>query len=77
MIAPGPHHSGELWMTFSSWVEQSGRTEADDAELLGLTLRRLHDALAAFSRRAGWDAGHSASGRRRVSWAPHGGPGRL
>jgi hypothetical protein len=48
MIAPGPHHSQELWLTFSSWVEVKGPTEPRDAEELGLVLRRLHDALAEF-----------------------------
>ena len=46
MIAPGPYESDGLWLTFASWVEQDDRTEAHDAEELGLALRRLHDALA-------------------------------
>lgn len=49
MIPPGPFSSDGLWMTFVSWVEVSGRTEPDDAERLGLALRRLHDALAEFT----------------------------
>jgi hypothetical protein len=49
MIAPGPFRSGGLWMTFSSWVEQDGPTEPEDAELLGRALRYLHDALADFT----------------------------
>jgi hypothetical protein len=48
MIAPGPYCSDGLWMTFAAWVEQSGRTEADDAEGLGLALRLLHEALSDF-----------------------------
>ncbi|MBS1676892.1 MAG: aminoglycoside phosphotransferase family protein [Actinobacteria bacterium] len=53
MIAPGPFRSGGLWMTFSSWVEVEGPMEPWDAELLGLALRRLHDALADFSGELG------------------------
>lgn len=49
MIAPGPFRSGGLWMTFSSWVETEGPMEPADAELLGVALRGLHDALAEFS----------------------------
>ncbi len=45
MIPPGPHHSGGLWLTFSSWVDVVGPTAARDPEDLGLALRRLHDAL--------------------------------
>ncbi len=48
MIAPGPFRSGGLWMTFASWVEIGGAMEPHDADLLGLALRRLHDALAEF-----------------------------
>jgi hypothetical protein len=49
LVDAGPHLSGELWLTFASWVELEGRTEADDAEQLGGALRRLHGALADFS----------------------------
>jgi phosphotransferase family enzyme len=49
LIEPGPYRSGDLWLTFASWVEVDGRTEADDAERLGGALRRLHEALAGFS----------------------------
>jgi Phosphotransferase enzyme family len=48
MIAPGPHRSAGLWMTFSSWVEIVGPTTSRGAEGLGLALRGLHEALAEF-----------------------------
>jgi hypothetical protein len=48
MIAPGPYRAGGLWMTFASWVDVDGAMEPRDADLLGLALRRLHDALAGF-----------------------------
>jgi hypothetical protein len=48
LIDPGPYRSGGLWMTFVPWVEVSGQTEPEDPERLGLALRRLHEALAAF-----------------------------
>jgi len=48
MIAPGPHHSEGLWLTFSSWTEVKGPTEPRDAEELGLALRGLHEALDDF-----------------------------
>jgi Ser/Thr protein kinase RdoA (MazF antagonist) len=53
MIPPGPFSSDGLWLTFSSWVEQEGRTEPDDAERLGLALRGLHDALAEYTGELG------------------------
>jgi hypothetical protein len=48
MIAPGPFRSGGLWMTFASWVDVVGLMEPSDAEVLGVALRSLHDALAEF-----------------------------
>jgi Ser/Thr protein kinase RdoA (MazF antagonist) len=48
LIDPGPHLSGDLWLTFAAWVEVTGRTEADDAERSGGALRGLHEALADF-----------------------------
>lgn len=53
LIAPGPYLADGLWMTFAAWVEIEGRTEADDAETLGLALRSLHEALASFDGELG------------------------
>jgi hypothetical protein len=48
MIAPGPHEFEGLWLTFSAWMDVLGPTEAQDPEELGLALRQLHEALAAY-----------------------------
>jgi hypothetical protein len=49
LIDPGPHRSGELWMTCWEWVEHRGRTELRDPQQLGCALRTLHDQLAGFA----------------------------
>ncbi len=49
LIAPGPHHHDELWMTFSEWIPDVAPAGApDDAHRLGQALRDLHDQLRPF-----------------------------
>lgn len=49
LIAPGPHESHGLWMTFTEWLPDADlATGLDDAHELGRRLRNLHDALLPF-----------------------------
>ena len=49
LIAPGPHHHDDLWMTFCEWIPDvaQGHPPADAAGL-GRALRALHDELRGF-----------------------------
>jgi hypothetical protein len=49
LIAPGPHHRDDLWMTFVAWIPDARpATSIRDPCRLGRALRELHDALRMF-----------------------------
>ncbi len=49
LIAPGPHHRDDLWMTFVAWIPDARpATSIRDPCRLGRALRELHDALGMF-----------------------------
>lgn len=49
LIGSGPYRHDGLWMIFCELVEHRGQADlSDGAEMLGRTLRKLHDELSAF-----------------------------
>jgi hypothetical protein len=57
LLAPGPHESGGLWMTFWEFVDHDRSRALPSAHALGGALRELHAALAEFRGELGPLAG--------------------